>query len=92
MSYSLTKRSMRRQAFGRWVAGDDDFDAGAPGVVEVGADAGVVNLGEVEGAEGVQLDAVGGVVGERGGLEREVDRQVVFDVFGIQAGDLQLLH
>ena len=64
MSYSLTKLLDPLEGLGGWIAGDDDVDAGALGVFELGADVGLVVLGEVDGAGGVELDAGGGVVGQ----------------------------
>ena len=44
-----------RQSCGRGVAGDDDADAGALAVLELGADVVVFILGKVDGSGGVEL-------------------------------------
>ena len=56
------------ERFRRRVAGDDDVDAGALAVFELGADVGFVIFGKVDGSGGVELDAGGGVVSERLGF------------------------
>ena len=54
-----------RQRGGRGIPGHDHLDAGALAVFELRADVFVFIFGEVDGAGGVQLDAVGAVIGER---------------------------
>ena len=80
------------ESFGGGAAGDDDGDAGAFGVIEFGADVRVIVFREVDGAYGVELDGGGGIVGEGGGFGGRVGGEMVFYVFGVERGDLELVH
>jgi len=78
------------QAFGQRVAGDDDLYAGGLGIVEVLAEVGWVF--EVDGADGGDLDVGRGVCGQGFLLGCEGRHgQVVFGVFAVDGGEMQLL-
>ena len=76
----------------RWITGDNHIDAGTLGVLELAADVVVLILGEVHGADGVQLDSIGGVVGDSGGLLGRIHGEMVFGVLAVEIADLELLH
>ena len=80
------------QRLGSGIAGHDHADAGALAILELGADIGVFIPGKVDGAGGMQLDAGGGVIGQRPGFSLRIGGQVVLDVFYVEIADTELLE
>ena len=88
----LHKLFHARQRCRRRIAGNNHLDASAFAVFKLCADVIVIVLLKVDGADSVQVNAVGLVVGYSLRLSRRIHGQMVFGVLGIQAGDVQLLH
>lgn len=85
-----------RKIAGGGVAGNDDRDAGAPGVFEFGMEVGFVIGSKADGASGVQRNGSSGVVGKSsrftGRVPGWVEGQMVFDIFCIERVDMELFH
>src|ERR1700747_1708196 len=74
------------------VTGDYDGNARAFAVLESAANVGGFVFFEIDGSGGVRLDACGGVVRERGGLLLRIRREMIFHVFEIYFGHMELLQ
>ena len=70
------------------IAGHNHVDACALRILELGADIVVFVLGKIHGAHGVQLDAVGGVVGHRLRFLRGIHGQMILRVLAVQIGEV----
>src|SRR5580700_823127 len=81
-----------RQSFGLGVAGDNDSNTRSLAVLELRLDVRIFISFEIDGSGSMEPDARRGVVRQRSCLPQGIDREMIFDVFGIQREDIELLH
>src|SRR5215475_8603932 len=80
------------QCRGRRIASDDDVNSSAFAIFEFLADVVVLVLLKVNCSRGMQLDSCCGVIGECGGLRLRIHRQMIFRVFQVYVGHVELLQ